>query len=138
MEPIIKRLRPTVYILTVYCLTIYNVFMKRSMNLLPQLSFSILLALSLKPRHGYEIIKQVKEDSLDKIKLNPSSLYTYIKQMTEEGLIEELPNDEDGRRRYYRLCDKGMRRLNAEIEYFDNTVKLAKQRKVYESFGISA
>ncbi len=110
--------------------------MKRSMNLLPQLPFSILMALSLKPRHGYEIMKQVKEDSLNKINLGPGSLYTAIKQLSEEGLIEELP-ESDYRRRYYRLTKKGWQRLNAELAYFDNTVKLAKQRKVFEASQVT-
>lgn len=107
------------------------------MDLLPQLSFSILMALSLKPRHGYEIMKQVKEDSLGKINLSPGSLYTAIKQLGDEGLIEELP-EKDNRRRYYRLTKKGVKRLNAELEYFDNTMKLAKQRNVFESVRTAA
>ena len=107
-------------------------FMKRTMELLPQVSFSILMALSLKPRHGYEIMQQVEEDSLGKIKLGPGSLYTAIKQLAEDDLIEEVP-DEDVRRRYYRLTKKGWNRLNAELEYFDKTMKIAKQRKAFES-----
>ncbi len=107
--------------------------MKRSMNLLPQISFSIMMALSLKPRHGYEIMQQVEEDSQAKIKLGPGSLYTAIKQLREEGLIEELA-DNDDRRRYYQLTKQGWQRLNAELEYFNKTVELAKQRKVYEAF----
>ena len=104
------------------------------MDLLPQVSFSILMALSLKPRHGYEIMKQVREDSLGKITLGPGSLYTAIKQLDSEGLIEEMPF-EDQRRRYYRLTKRGWDRLNAEIEYFDNTVKLAKSRRAFEQFS---
>ncbi len=102
------------------------------MNLLPQVSFSILMALSLKPRHGYEIMRQVEEDSLGKIKLGPGSLYTAIKQLKEDGLIEEVL-DSDIRRRYYRLTKAGWSRLNAELEYFDRTVMIAKQRKAYEA-----
>lgn len=109
--------------------------MKRTMNLLPQISFSILMALSLKPRHGYEIMQQVEEDSLGKIKIGPGSLYTAIKQLAEEDLIEEVP-DEDIRRKYYRLTKKGWQRLNAELDYFDKTVKLAKQRKAFEAIGV--
>lgn len=108
--------------------------MKRSMNLLPQLSFSILMALSLKPRHGYEIMKQVKEDSLGKINIGPGSLYTAIKQLNDEGLLEEI-SGEDARRRYYQLTKMGLKRLNAELDYFDNTVKLAKQRNVFDPIG---
>jgi len=113
--------------------------MKRTMNLLPQISFSILMALSLKPRHGYEIMQQVEDDSMGKIKLGPGSLYTAIKQLKEEVYIEEVP-DNDVRRRYYRLTKKGWDRLNAELEYFDKTVKIAKQRKVFDAIlgGYSA
>lgn len=94
------------------------------------------MALSLKPRHGYEIMKQVKEDSLGKINLSPGSLYTAIKQLGDEGLIEELPQ-KDSRRRYYRLTTKGWKRLNTELEYFENTVRLAKQRNVFEAIGLT-
>jgi DNA-binding PadR family transcriptional regulator len=106
--------------------------MKRSMDLLPQISFSVMMALSLKPRHGYEIMQQVAADSDGKIKLGPGSLYTSVKQLTEAGLIEEMPF-EDARRRYYRLTKKGWDRLNAELAYFDKTVQLARQRRVYEA-----
>jgi DNA-binding PadR family transcriptional regulator len=103
--------------------------MKRSMDLLPQISFSILLALSLKPRHGYEIMSQVDTDSLGKIKLGPGSLYTSIRALVEAGLIEEIDGT-DPRRRYYRLTKNGRTRLNAELEYFTNTVTIAHQRQV--------
>lgn len=107
--------------------------MKRTMDLLPQISFSILMALSLKPRHGYEIMQQVEADSLGKIKLGPGSLYTAVKQLKEDNFIEEVP-DSDTRRRYYRLTKKGWGKLNAELEYFDKTMKIARQRKAFEAF----
>lgn len=107
--------------------------MKRTMKLLPHVSFSILMALSLKPRHGYEIMQQVSLDSLGKIKLGPGSLYTAIKQLSDDSLIEEVPNF-DPRRRYYRLTKKGWDSLSAELAYFDNTIKLARQRKVHRGF----
>jgi DNA-binding PadR family transcriptional regulator len=109
------------------------ILMKRTMELLPHVSFSILMALSLKPRHGYEIMQQVNADSLGKIKLGPGSLYTAIKQLSDDSLIEEVPNF-DTRRRYYRLTKKGWDKLNAELDYFGNTIKLAKERKVHRAF----
>ena len=107
--------------------------MSKQYNQLPQVAFSILLALSLKPRHGYEIMKQVAEDSNGKIKLVPGALYTSIKLLHEQALIQEVDNEADSRRRYYQLTDKGRQKLNAELEYYDNTIKLARQRKVYEA-----
>lgn len=103
------------------------------MQLLPQVSFSILLALSLRPRHGYEIMKQVTEDSIGRIKLGPGSLYAAIKQLKDGGLIEEV-SEQAARRRYYRLTDQGRRRLHAELEYFHRTLELGRGRQAYEGF----
>ena len=110
--------------------------MKRQHNQLPQVAFSILLALSLRERHGYEIIKQVLDDSNGKIKLSPGALYTSIKQLNEQGFVIEVDNRDDLRRRYYRLTNKGKQALGAELEFYKNSVILARQRQVLEiSYG---
>jgi DNA-binding PadR family transcriptional regulator len=101
--------------------------MKRSMKLLPQISLSILIALSLKPRHGYEIMQQVEEDSVGKIKLVPGALYSSIKSLLDAGLIREIVQP-DERRRYYTLTQKGVTQLSAEMDYFEATLSLTKQR----------
>jgi DNA-binding PadR family transcriptional regulator len=113
--------------------------MKRQYNQLPQVAFSILLALSLRERHGYEIIKQVLDDSDDKIRLSPGALYTSIKQLNEQALVAEVVHPEDPRRRYYRLTEKGKRALSAELAYYENSLLLARQRQVLEaSYGTPA
>lgn len=106
--------------------------MARQFNQLPQVAFSILLALSLKERHGYEIMQQVADDSNGKIKLGPGALYTSIKQLHEQGLITEVADKIDSRRRYYRLSDKGRKALRAELDYYESTLKLARQRQALE------
>jgi len=106
--------------------------MAKQYNQLPQVAFSILLALSLKERHGYEIIKQVAEDSKSKLKLSPGALYTSIKQLLEQKLIVEVPKPDDNRRRYYRLSDKGRAALSEELGYYQNSVALARERRVLE------
>jgi DNA-binding PadR family transcriptional regulator len=104
---------------------------KRTSNLLPQVTFSILFALSLKPRHGYELMQQIEHDSAGKVQLGPGALYGTIKQLREANLIEEMPfADDNERRRYYRLTKKGWDTLGAELEYFENTVRLARDRKL--------
>lgn len=80
-------------------------------------------------------MKQTEEDSLGKIKMGPGALYTTIKQLVDEGLIEETDTDNKDRRRYYKLTKKGWEQLNAELEYYNNVVKIAKQRTAYERFG---
>lgn len=103
---------------------------KSTSNLLPQVSFSILFALSLKPRHGYELMQQVEHDSAGRIKLGPGALYGSIKQLRTASLIEEMPFEGNDRRRYYRLTKKGWDRLESEIVYFENIVRLARKRKI--------
>jgi DNA-binding PadR family transcriptional regulator len=102
--------------------------MKRSMELLPQISFCILLALSLKPRHGYEIMQQVEQDTLSRVRLGPGSLYVTIKKLIEDQLIEEVKVDSNERRRYYQLTKKGWQRLNAEMDYYTTVAQLSKVR----------
>lgn len=103
--------------------------MPKDNNPLPKVAFSILLALSLRSRHGYEIMQQVADDSNGKIKLGPGALYTSIKQLHERRLIAETSEQRDSRRRYYRLTAAGRRLLSAELEYYEESLKLARQRQ---------
>ena len=112
--------------------------MAKQYNQLPQVAFSILLALSLRERHGYEIIKQIAEDSNGKIHLGPGPLYTSIRQLLEQDLVEEIQKADDSRRRYYRLSKKGRAALVEELDYYRNTITLAQERRVLEiRYGVS-
>ena len=104
---------------------------KNSSNLLPQVSFSILFALSLKPRHGYELMQQVEADSRGIIKIGPGALYGAIKQLREDELIQEIEQTNE-RRRYYQLTTRGAERLGADMQYFADMVQLAKLRGLVE------
>jgi len=104
--------------------------MKKDNSHLPRVAFSILLALSLKERHGYGIIKQIEEDSQGKIKIGPGALYTSIRQLRETGLIKEVDAPKDSTRRYYKLTSIGIKQLNAELAYYQNALQLAKRRHV--------
>ncbi len=108
--------------------------MGKEYSQLPQVAFSILLALSLRERHGYEIIKQVEEDSAGKIKLGPGALYSSIKQLLAHGLILEVKHQHDTRRRYYRLSAAGSKVLAAEIDYYRHAVRLARERRPLSPF----
>ncbi|HEU4966660.1 MAG TPA: PadR family transcriptional regulator [Candidatus Saccharimonadales bacterium] len=99
-------------------------------ELLSRTAFSILLALSLKPRHGYELMQQVEHDTAGRIKLGPGALYGTVKQLVDAHLIEEMPFEGTERRRYYRLTRKGWDRLGAEMQYYEQTVRLGHERQV--------
>jgi DNA-binding PadR family transcriptional regulator len=103
---------------------------KRTSTLLPQVAFSILFALSLKPRHGYELAQQIEQDSKGRVRLGPGALYGSIRQLRDTNLIEELPfEDETERRRYYRLTKRGWDQLGLELQYLENIVRLSHERK---------
>jgi DNA-binding PadR family transcriptional regulator len=88
-----------------------------------------LLALSLKERHGYELMQQVEEDSEGVLKIGPGALYGAIRQLCKAGFIEEVKDEQPQRRRYYHLTQSGRQRLQAELRYFENSLKLGKKRQ---------
>jgi DNA-binding PadR family transcriptional regulator len=82
-------------------------------------TFHILVSLADRDRHGYSILLDVAERTGGALRFSPSSLYASIKRLLHQGLIEELaerpdPDEDDERRRYYRLTRLG--RKVAEVE----------------------
>lgn len=98
--------------------------------------FYILLSLSIKPRHGYEIMKQVSLDSNNKVNLGPGTLYGAIKKLLEEGLIKEIRQKENLRRRYYSITQKGGRILNYELERYQQALEVAKRWNILPIFKL--
>ena len=82
-------------------------------------TFHILVSLADRDRHGYSILLDVADRTNGALRFSPSSLYASIKRLLHQGLIEELaerpdPDEDDERRRYYRLTRLGRR--VAEVE----------------------
>ncbi len=99
---------------------------------LSQSEFYILLSLAIKSRHGYEIMKQVEQDSGRKVLLGPGTLYGSIKRMLQSSLIEEVAGD-NPRRKYYRLTEKGRTSLSSELQRYNDAVELAKRKNVFQN-----
>jgi DNA-binding PadR family transcriptional regulator len=97
--------------------------------------FYILFALAGGDKHGYEIAKQVSEDSLGRVSMGTGTLYGSIKRMLADALIEEsgqrpAPELDDERRRYYRLTGQGRRALEAELQRYARVVAVARCREL--------
>lgn len=101
---------------------------RSAQGLLPQISFNILLALSLEPRHGYELMEQIAADSGGRLKPGPGALYGNLRKLSEDNVIEEVPFLGNERRRHYRLTKKGWDLLGKELKYYDRSLRLARQR----------
>ena len=76
----------------------------------------ILSILEARPRHGYEISKQIEERSGGVIHFHVASFYPLLYRMEKRGLLEgqwvEKPNQR--RRRYYRLTRAGRQLLKQQ------------------------
>lgn len=105
-------------------------------NSLSQSEFYILLSLAIKSRHGYEIMKQVEQDSGGKVLLGPGTLYGAIKRMLLSGLIEEVAGDH-ARRKYYTITDKGRKSLTSELQRYNDAVELAKRKDLFRNPGLA-
>jgi DNA-binding PadR family transcriptional regulator len=104
-------------------------------NSLSQSEFYILLSLAIKSRHGYEIMKQVEQDSGRKVLLGPGTLYGSIKRMLQAKLIEEITGD-NSRRKYYTLTEKGRSSLSSELQRYKDAVELAKRKNLFKNLGV--
>ncbi len=98
---------------------------------LPPATLHILMSLSEEDRHGYAMIQDVAARTGGEVRLGAGTLYRSIQRMLEQGLIVEVrerpaPEDDDERRRYYRITPFGRRVARAETGRLTDLVKLAR------------
>ena len=106
-------------------------------NPLTSAVFYILMALSTKERHGYDIMKQVKTDSEGVVSMGPGTLYGSLKRMMNDGLVEEISSkDENERRIYYRITAIGKKVLGRELKRYQGVVKFAKEKGLKELLAL--
>ena len=102
---------------------------------LTHLSYQVLLALADEVRHGYGIIKEVRNRTDGEMELETGTLYTALKRLKDVGLIEivappERPPGEEDRRRFYRLTRLGTEVLEAESRRLAALVGVAVEKRV--------
>ena len=95
--------------------------------------FHILVSLADRDQHGYRIMQEVLDRTDGKVRLWPATLYGTIKKLIEEGLIEEsderpVPEQDDARRRYYRITTMGNRVLAAESRRLEDLVSMLQSK----------
>ena len=86
----------------------------------------VLKSLTLGPRHGYGIVRWLRDRSGDGLKVEEGSLYPALYRMERDGWIEaEWGTSELGRKaKFYAITPKGRRQLKAETEEFASFVAL--------------
>lgn len=94
---------------------------------------NILLALGSGVLHPYGIMQAIDERTGGKAVILPGTLYTSIARMLGQGLIEDAPQrpeveDDDARRRYYRLTELGRQVVAAEVERLSVLIRVAEEQ----------
>jgi DNA-binding PadR family transcriptional regulator len=100
---------------------------------LTPVSFEILLTLAGGEQHGYAVMLDVERRTGGAISLHAGSMYRALSRLLEAGLIEELeerPDEDDERRRYYKLTRNGLEVARGEARRLEQQVQTARQRRL--------
>ena len=100
---------------------------------LPAATFHILMALADEDRHGYAIIQEVAARTKGEVRVGAGTLYRSIQRMVDLGYVAELTmrerpaaDEDDARRRYYRLMPFGRSVAEAETRRLGDLLRLAR------------
>src|SRR5262245_27742306 len=98
---------------------------------LPPATLHILMAVADEDRHGYAIIQAIAARTDNALRMSAGTLYRSIQRMVEQGLIVEVderpaPDEDDERRRYYRITKFGTAVARAETRRLQDLVRLAR------------
>jgi PadR family transcriptional regulator PadR len=83
---------------------------------------SILLALFVKPSHGYELIQGIQEFGFVEGQAPPGMIYRHLRQMEEDGLVSSqwLTEESGPAKRVYSLSSEGVAMLEIWVGYMEN------------------
>ena len=97
--------------------------------------YYILVALADGDRHGYAILREVRDLSGGGVRVSASTLYSLLQRLESDGLIREAderpdPALDDARRRYYRLTTLGREVAMAESSRLETVLATARSRRL--------
>ena len=96
-------------------------------NKFTEQTYFILLALAAESLHGYGIIKKVEVLSDGQIVLAAGTLYGVLENLKKTSLIEQMQNQEDTRRKMYRITELGKQTLLKEYTKLQQRCFISKQ-----------
>lgn len=93
------------------------------------LDLLILKSLRSERRHGYAVIRWLREVSHDELLIEDGALYPALHRLEARGLIEaEWGTSENNRRaKYYQLSSQGVKRLKMEAEHWTRHVRIVQR-----------
>jgi PadR family transcriptional regulator PadR len=86
----------------------------------------VLKTLTFGPRHGYDIVRWLRDQTRGALEVEEGSLYPALYRMERDGWVEaDWGMSELGRRaKFYSITDKGRRTLRAETKEFAQFVRV--------------
>jgi DNA-binding PadR family transcriptional regulator len=97
---------------------------------LTDLSFNVMVALTQEELHGYALVKRLRELE-GRAALRTGTVYAALARLQEQGWVAEADppsEDEDQRRRYYRLTPEGLAAARAEAARLEEVLGLARSK----------
>ena len=99
---------------------------------LTEVTYFILLSLAPGPRHGYAIMKDVRQLSRERVVLSTGTLYSALKRLLDQGWINRADdpdlNGDNRVRKAYVLTALGSAILGAEVQRLQGLLRVAKAR----------
>ena len=97
--------------------------------------FHILLALAAEERHGYGLLQEVASLTEGELQLEPGTLYRALHRMLKDGWVAEsarrpAADQDDERRRYYRMTDFGRDVAHAEAKRMETALGMARAKSL--------
>ena len=86
---------------------------KKSMDILTESMFYVLMALMQGPMCGIDIAEFIQHRTRGRLKIGPATLYTVLGKFEKEDYIREVAVS--GRKRTYRITEKGVTAYREEL-----------------------
>lgn len=87
---------------------------KKSMDILTESMFYVLMALQYGPKCGIDIADFIEKRTKGRLKVGPATLYTLLGKFEKEKYIKEV--SVEGRKRTYQVTETGKKAYQDELE----------------------
>ncbi len=91
-----------------------GIMAKKTLDVLTESMFYILMALKSEPKCGTDIAEYIKNKTHSRLVIGPATLYTILGKFEQEKLVREI--SVVGRKRTYELTDKGREAYERELQ----------------------
>lgn len=101
----------------------------------PRVFLMLLVLVQEGQSHGYALKEELVRRTDGRLNLGPGTLYRTIRSMLQDGLIVESderpePDEDDERRRYYRITKLGRAVVAAEAAHLRDLVDVARAERL--------